>query len=355
MNIQGFDGISLTPLFHSEITSSYLLRNILRSGTIANEFIKQFLGIEATVIEEDVNREKWYEGSGSIDLFIQFTDMQQRKCVLLIEVKVHDYLSVSKGQLERYYKVVKADGKFYEIYFVYLTQFSLNNFTPDIGKNITKPPTLAEFEEFIKRNSEIGKFFHLNWEEVHDFIKSQANQLTPELAHMADLQKIWITAQMDLDLHNNTNKGGTRSFKEIFGGQDIDIDKFKGQVVSIESRVNVEINLLFLDQDKLNELLTFIVDATHASTLLRKQNFKMEAETLEAVCNLLRGLAADPETFPLLAFYAKLFNYVIRTDHLLLNGTGNRGFSIIATHENIPKLSVCTILKSHKVIFGLLR
>jgi len=355
MNITAFNGISLTPLFHSEITSSYLLRNILRSGTIAKEFIKHFLNIDAFVLEEDVNREKWYDGSGSIDLFIQFTDEQNHKCVLLIEVKVHDYLSVTKGQLERYHKAVYERENFDKIYIAYLTQFNSNNFILNIDNNITKPPTLTEFEEFIRKYKETDKFFHLNWEEVHDFIQSQVNQLTPELIHMAELQKLWIRAQMDLDLQSNTNKEGTRAFKELFGGLDIDTNKLHGQVVSVESRINVEVNLQNLDEDGLIELYAFVVKSTQASTLLRRQNFKMEAETVKAVCVFLKNLAGDRETFLLLTFYSKLFNYVMRTNHLLLNGTGNRGFSIIANHENIPRLSVCTILKSHKIIFGLVR
>jgi hypothetical protein len=355
MNLQSINGLNLTPLFHSEITSSYLLKEVLSSGNIAKRFIQHFLNVEATVIQRDVNREKWFEGSGSIDLYIKFTDNQKKNCVLIIEVKVHDYLSATKGQLDRYYKAVMENDHFDDIYIVYLTQFNVRNFTLSIDNNITKPPTLTEFADFAKNHLNNEKFFHLTWNEFHEFLVSETNQLTTELILMVDLQKLWINAQMETDMQKNTNKEGTRSFNELFGGLEINVDFLQGQIISIEKRQTVEINLKNLEEDGLNRVFTFIVEATHAPTLLRKQNFKTEQETEKAVCNFLKGLADDIDTFRLLAFYAQLFNYVIKTDHLLLNGTGNRGFSIIANHESIPRLSVCTLLKSHKVVFGLVR
>jgi len=61
------------------------------------------------------------------------------------------------------------------------------------------------------------------------------------------------------------------------------------------------------------------------------------------------GLAEDETDWSLLSFYSSLFSYVNSTDCLLLNGTGNRGFSIRVNILGKGSISLCT-LWSNKII-----
>ena len=64
-----YDGIKFEPLFHSEISSSYLLQNIFTTHKdIAADFIKEYFDLQADVLS--VFREKSYSKKGSIDIFM---------------------------------------------------------------------------------------------------------------------------------------------------------------------------------------------------------------------------------------------------------------------------------------------
>ena len=92
-----YSGSELNPLFYSETSSTHLLYDIFnKHKTITAGFIEHYFGEHPEQIV--VFREKSYPKKGSIDIFIEFT-AKKRKCALLIEAKVHDYLSVSDNQI----------------------------------------------------------------------------------------------------------------------------------------------------------------------------------------------------------------------------------------------------------------
>ena len=120
--MKNYKGIKLTPLFYSEISSSYILYDIFKNHKhilvylIENHFKLQ---PEKIIIE----RELRYSGEGSIDIFIEFM-IADKKYALLIEVKVHDYISTKEGQINNYYNAIIEDGVYEGVYFIYLTQFT---------------------------------------------------------------------------------------------------------------------------------------------------------------------------------------------------------------------------------------
>ena len=104
MNIQKYDGLKFKPLFHSEISSRFLVFEIFNNhNEIAKSFLSQFLNWIITDVNISIVRERNYKGKGSIDLFINFEE-DGIKTHVLIEVKVHDYLSAAKGQIRTYYE-----------------------------------------------------------------------------------------------------------------------------------------------------------------------------------------------------------------------------------------------------------
>lgn len=163
--VSNIDGTNLTPIFYSEISSSYMLYDLFSTqGDVAKDFITHFLNIPVDS-EIRVKREKNYHGKGSIDIFLDFYSNKRRTAVV-IEVKVHDYISATPGQIETYFNAVNKEAKFDNIHFIYLTQFNQSNFSYD--DNVVYPPTMEEYDKakkvFVNDNLK-----HLNWVEVNDF------------------------------------------------------------------------------------------------------------------------------------------------------------------------------------------
>ena len=104
--MEKYNGLKLRPLFYSEISSSFMIYEIFHNHKeIAQEFIKYHFDL---AIDNDITiiREKNYPQKGSIDIFLIFNS-NGIKTVILIEVKVHDYLSVKPGQIITYYEAAK--------------------------------------------------------------------------------------------------------------------------------------------------------------------------------------------------------------------------------------------------------
>lgn len=96
-----YNGSGLTPLFYSEISSSYMLYDIFKNHEmIVSDLIEKYFNVVPERI--NVDRERSYPKKGSIDIFIEFMT-GTKKHALLIEVKVHDYLSATDGQISTYY------------------------------------------------------------------------------------------------------------------------------------------------------------------------------------------------------------------------------------------------------------
>ena len=346
------DGIKLTPLFYSEITSSYLLYTVFQDKNITGDFIKCFLGIKATVNE--VHREKSYKTIGSIDLFISFSDTAKRECALIIEVKVHDFLSATKDQTFRYYNAVSKDTQFDEVYLIYLTQFNNKNFSEH--DQIERPSTIPEFEKLTtKYPHKKNHFRHVNWMELHDFIDQYSKGFTYELNLMISLQKAWIIDQINLDKEDHKVSEGQRGFAELFDGIDLRSKIPNGRSYKQTNRDKYEVDLLNSSQEELDNVLNLIILVCNSKSLDRKNRFICEPDTVIAVSKFLSHLSSKTDYFKILGFYSRLFDFVLNTDHILLNGTGGVGFSIIANLMKYKRISICTIYKSHKIVFSLKR
>ena len=166
--IKNYTGIGLIPLFYSEISSNYILYDIFKDHKeIITNLIKNYFNLcpEKIILA----RERQYSGEGSIDIFAEFM-LKDKKYALLVEIKVHDYISAKGGQISTYYNAVIEDGVYDGIYFIYLTQFTeQNDFT-----GIATPKSIKEAKngkDLIKE-----KFVHILWEQMHTFL-NQYNEL----------------------------------------------------------------------------------------------------------------------------------------------------------------------------------
>lgn len=128
---------------------------------ILRDFLERFLGME-TGNDVNIARGKKYQGKGSIDLFVSF-ETKGVTYHVLIEVKVHDFLSATAGQIKTYFNAALEELPRGHVYFIYLTQFNRKN-----AGSMTNIPTLDEFDkaqhEFRKYSN---NFLHVNWEEFH--------------------------------------------------------------------------------------------------------------------------------------------------------------------------------------------
>jgi len=138
----------LTPIFHSETSSSYLLMRYLNRGVNALRFVALVHALDPDFLDPagftqgEVEREYFYKDQGSVDLRIPLAHPSGRKAVVLVEVKVHDQASATRDQIGTYFKAEQgATGA--DVYFVYLTQFTRRSLE---GAGVRKEPrTLTEF------------------------------------------------------------------------------------------------------------------------------------------------------------------------------------------------------------------
>lgn len=167
-----YEGSALTPLFYGEISSTHLIYDIFnKHQEIAKAFIEHSFKVKPENLL--VTREKSYPGKGAIDLFFDFQN-EGRRSVLLLEAKVHDYLSVSDHQISTYYNAVADEQVYDQIYFIYLTQFN----EQDDFEITAQPKSLVEAE---RGRVLIGEQFrHLTWHELHRFMEGHRNKLSSE-------------------------------------------------------------------------------------------------------------------------------------------------------------------------------
>jgi len=343
-----YNGAGLTPLFYSELSSSHLLYDIFDNHfDITTALIKQCFGVEAEQVM--VTRERNYPKKGSIDIFIEFNE-GSRKCALLLEVKVHDYLSVTDHQIESYYKAVMEDELYDQVYFIFLTQFN----DQVSFENIVKPKSLAE----AARGKELigDRFCHFSWVEMHSFLGKYKSKLNRERRLMLDLQYSWITDKNRADLSGNAVETGERTLEDYFGDikEALNLLENLGEKFSQNNRLKLRIETSRLSDGQLNDVLEGIKMLSGSGKINRKKRFRNEELTVQAAEGFLSELAINRE-WKLLGFYASLFEFACKTDYLRFNGTGTSGFSIRADIEGKGEISMCTLYRNKVVDFSLKR
>ncbi len=343
-----YDGSGLNPLFHSEISSSYLLYDIFdKHKAVTAAFIKEYYGLEADILL--VIREKSYPKKGTIDLFITF-NANDRRCALLIEAKVHDYSSITDYQIRTYYDAVLEDPRYDEIYFIYLTQFNEKTDFDDA----VQPRSLVEAD----RGRELigDRFRHLTWIDVHAFLEKHRTKLSKEQQLMVDLHRGWIVEKGRIDLASNVVEIGERSLEDYLGDVSAALTVLEplGKKATKKGGLKLSIDLTGLDDAKRDAALKVIHDLVNSKSVNRKRQFQTDESTLQAAADFLSEMAVNYE-WDLLRFYTGLFHFAHETSFLRLYGKGTRGFSIKLEVIDKGEISLCTLWKNKRVEFLLRR
>ena len=352
--MEKYDGLKLKPLFYSEISSSLMVSEIFQyHKIIAKKFIKNLFGL---TIDKDITviKEKNYPHQGSIDIFLSFNS-KGKKVNILIEVKVHDYLSVKPGQIITYYEAAKEELGSDNVYFIFLTQFNKNNFSSE--STITLPGSIKEFEDSTKIIPE-NKLKHINWEEFHSFIDPYKDSLPKEYVHILELHKTWITAKSIEDIELNTIDVGERDLSSYFSDIVIDIKKELpfGKIYIKDKKEILSVDLeQCSNAEQLNKISSVIKTLANSGNINKRAKQITKEETLTGVKEFLSSLIENSESWLLLSFYSSLFDYVSSTDYLKLHGTGSKGFSIKVNVKNKGSISLCTIWISKKIDFSVKR
>lgn len=350
--MQKYDGQKLNPLFWSEISSSYLVYEIFNNHkNIAKDFVHKIFGL---YVDEDIQifREKNYTGKGTIDLMFNFKS-KGRRTNFLIEVKVHDYLSATSGQIKTYYDAALSQLSDTDVYFVYLTQFN-----EDPPENIAQPPTITEFDQAKKamgRNKD--RIIHIDWREYHDFIENYESSFSSEEKLMLSLQKEWITEKCMNDLNNNKSGVTDRDLTYYF--KDISLDIIEelpfGNIITKRSKKIYKIDLSERIPEELQKIIEIIKEFSKSDNIDKKGDKKTSDVTMTAASEFLASLAQGEDNWKLLSFYSYLFNYINTSDYLKLFGTGSRGFSLKVKIIGDNEISLCTIWCDKTIDFSLER
>jgi hypothetical protein len=343
-----YDGSGLTPIFHSEISSSHLLFDIFdKHKAIAAAFIKEYYGLDADILL--VFREKSYPKKGAIDLFITFNANDQ-KCALLIEAKVHDYSSVTDYQISTYYDAVLEDQSYDEIFFIYLTQF---NEKTEFGDAV-QPRSLVE----ATRGRELigNHFLHLTWIDVHAFLEKYWSKLTKEQQLMVDLHRSWIVEKGRTDLATNVVGVGERSLEDYLGDVSPSLTELHalGKEVREAGRLKLRIDLTRLNDAERDVVYNAIHSLANSNSVNRKREYQTDEPTLQAGADFLSEMAINYD-WDLLRFYTGLFHLANDTRYLRLYGAGTRGFSIKLEVIDKREISLCTLWRNKHVEFSLRR
>lgn len=344
-----YNGLGLTPLFYSEIASSYMLYDIFKSHeeVVADFILERFCITPNKII---VERERSYPKKGSIDLFIEFLNAG-KKHALLMEVKVHDYISATDGQISTYFNAVVEDGVYDEVYFIYLTQFNADNdFT-----GIAIPKTIDEAKNgrgLIKE-----RFIHISWKQMHAFLNKHYEILTKEQQLIVSLNRQWISKQCESDLESNKIDVGVRGFEDYFYDMNVDISVNLpfGQPVYENKRQIWRIDVSSIEEEQLDAVLDVITTLSSSSAINKIKQYKTEELTIQGAKDFLTQMAGSIEEWKLISFYAKLFYYTEKTSYLKFNGTGARGFSIKLEIHGKGEISLCTIYRNKTIDFSLKR
>jgi hypothetical protein len=350
-----YDGTKLRPLFYSEISSSYLIYEVFKEHhQLTKQFVRTFFGLDVERADIAVSREHMYRGKGAIDLLLVLKG-GERPVHVLIEVKVHDYQSATPGQIRTYYEAALEETADTDVYFVYLTQFSRNNF--DGNSHIATPPTIIEFEDSRRMQGYEQRIRHVNWQEFHDFIDFFRDSLRPEQLMMLDLQKTWITAECEIDKNENRIAVGVRSIRDYFPELDLDVEKELpfGETRPKNKRLVFSVDLASCNAEQYDQLFGLICRFLESSSVDKTVTRKTEEYTLTGAKEFLANLAQDESNWRMLSFYSSLFHRINSADHVFFNGTGSRGFSIKLGIKEKGEISLCTLWANKTIEFSLMR
>lgn len=348
-----YNGSKFRAIFHSELSSSFILYEIFNNHkNITKEFLNQFLKIEIDHTNIHVRREKNYPGKGAIDVFFSF-EYQEKEVHVLLEVKVHDYFSVTKGQIKTYYEAAQEELGIGTIYFIYLTEFTTNNFPKN--ENIGPPATLQEFED-SQQSLKNENLAHISWEDFHEFIRPFIGDLQEEERLMLELQKSWITAKVEKELKDNAIDIGERDILDYFDDITINLEKvLPGKKTAKNNRLNYIIDTARCSQPELDKIFDVIRQFSLSKKVDKRLIKPTDDSTLKAVGTFLGNLAQDEMNWKLVSFYSKLFDFAHTTKYTILHGTGTRGFSIRVSIQDKGTLSLCTLWKNRTIEFSLKR
>lgn len=347
--MEKYNGLKLTPLFWSEISSSYLVKVILEEqDDIAKDFINKFLDLEVDGAIK-INREQPLLDKGSIDILINF-ESKGINTYVLVEVKVHDYASATRGQIKTYYSAALDKFKEADIYFIYLTQFNRNNFP---AEGFESPMTIIEFEDAEKN---VGRYKnrlkHVSWQEWSSFIKEYKGLFTNEEDLMLYLQETWVTAKCEDDLNKKKTNVGERDISHYFGDlyEKLISELNFGKTRDTQKRTILEIDLSQCSMAEFRKIFSVIKGLSDSENIDKNVTKNSEDFTLNAAREFLNKLVQDQSQWGLLSFYSSLFNLINEKKYLRLHGTGASGFSIRLRIKEKGEISLCTLWCSNKDI-----
>lgn len=348
----GLDGSKLTPIFWSEISSSYVLYEILKTHPdILSGFVKKYLDITGTF---SISREKPY-ADGTVDIFIKNGTNH-----ILLEIKVHDYRSSTPGQISTYFQSALNTDEDVVISFIYLTQFTQNAFDQILGKeNIKKPPSITEHERaqdsLIKYRDRIR---HISWPEIYGFLapfhdairlKNRENYI------MLKLQQLWMTTNIALDIAANTNATGARDITADYF-KDVHVDWRTlgfGKSESVGTRRIHRINLAQCTPEQITQLKKIIKDFIQSAYVDTGRSFDINPNTAAEIHGFFKELSVNESDWALLSFYSDIFSYVQNKKYVLINGEGD--FSLKVVIRGRGEISLCTIYRNKTMEFSIKR
>ncbi len=349
--LQQYEWDRINPIFHSELSSSFLLSDIFQMHKeITAKFIEGQFSVPADSIV--VKREHLYQNIGSIDIFMTFRS-EGKEYALFLEVKVHDYGSAKSDQISRYCQAGLHDERYEGIFFVYLTQFNeKTDFT-----NKARPLVLFEESRYGKKLLQ-NRFSHLSWEEMHEFLDTYDHALTEEQQLLRSLQKQWILQKSRKDLEEKDIQNlGNRGLADYFPDVTLDITQELpfGEAVEKNRRAKWIVTLQGLQEEQLAKVLSVIKSYIESNAVNTVKEYSTEDKTLQEAKTFICELVQQVDTWTLASFYTQLFSLAEQTSYIHFYGTGTRGFSMKVDILGKGEISLCTIYRNKKLEFSLRR
>lgn len=307
---------------------------------------------------EYIKREHSYPGKGAIDIYIQLKNQAREEVIILLEVKVHDYLSATRDQIKTYIEAARSSlhNRKAKAYFIYLTQFTGAFFNGLDGYKT--PGTVVEFNRV--KNDYAGAIVHISWNDFYRFLEEgHQNSVSPTIKLLLDMQKSWMTQKMHEDLLKYKSLDNfDRALEFYFPNTLHRIDELiplGNDPKKTKTGEVLEIDLTKLTLDELNLVASVIWNYAHGPDVDKTMSFPTEEVTRSGAAKFLAGIAKSEENWPLLSFYAQLFHQVSSTPYLHFNGNGTKGFSLRLKPINDQNISLCTMWNSKNLVFRLSR
>jgi hypothetical protein len=353
----------LTPIFHSEISSSYLLCQYLDRGVNVRRFLALVHELNPDFIDpagyekkENIKREYAYKGKGTVDLRIVLEHPSRRKVVVLVEVKVHDFRSTTRDQIRTYLKAAEEENNppGSDVFIVYLSQFTKRNLVGVAAAS--EPRTITEFEG-AKRDCQ-SKVAHLAWTDFYRLLDEPGEPMpeTDVLAYLLSLQRRWMEPKCKADL-KLAEAGKQPRFFDVFYFPNtrsrLDELTSLGEVENDGKILRIELEKLDLASLlKLEEIIRYYGNSPD----LRIKNKRTATNTLNIAKGFLQELADTSTTWTILGFYSRVFALAHEHAALDFSGVNNLSIGFWPYAQSPDRISLCTLfLKSREVTFQLFR